>query len=140
MAEQADIIGALREQLLADPDLYALTSGRVFCLELPRTEARSMPRKCVVLSYAGGPADRGLVELATVRIDCLCYGETAFEADRVRRTVHGDLKHTVRKIYDDVLIHNATASSGALFTVDPDTGWKISAQSWMVTAAEHIAA
>lgn len=141
MAETADILGAVRSLLLADSDLFSLTSGRIYALELPRSETRSMPRKAIILSLAGGDADSSLNEIARIRVDLICLGETGFESDKVRRTAHAYLKQeALRKMYSDILIHNVTVASGPLFFRDPDTDWPNSVQSFMVTAAEHIAA
>ncbi len=100
-----------------------------------------MPRKALVLSPAGGLGSDDYVEFAALRFDLLCYGETPGEADRVRRAAHGALKQMTRKTHLNVILHSATQSGGPTFFRHQDrTKWPVSMETWLVRAAETLAA
>lgn len=136
MSIDADFLEGLREILIDDTDVAALVSTRVFGIELPRSEANSQPRKAIVLSLAGGLGSSSYIEHGQNTVDVLCYGETPFEAERVRRTVHPVLKQITRVIRAGVLIHSAIAVGGPITLRDRDTDWPISLETWQVSAAE----
>ena len=140
MAEQADIIGATRDFLASVFDLAALLDTRIFAVELPASQSGAMPRKALVISPAGGLGSNDFVEIAGIRFDLLCYGETPGEADRVRRAAHGALQQMSRKTHLDVILHSATLSGGPTHFRDQDTDWPVSMETWRVTAAETLAA
>lgn len=140
MAEQADIIGATRDFLAGVPELAPLLDTRIFAVELPASQSSDMPRKALVLSPAGGLESNDYVEFAALRFDLLCYGETPGEADRVRRAAHGALKQMTRTTHLSVILHSATQSGGPTFFRDQDTDWPVSMETWLVRAAETLAA
>ena len=140
MAEQADIIVATRDYLLTIPDLAPLLGTRIFAVELPASESKNMPRKALVIRPAGGSGSDGYEEFAHQRFDFFCYGETPHEADRVRRAAHGAVKPMDRKEHLGVLIHSIRSSGGSTFFREPDTDWPVSWESWIVMAAERLAA
>ena len=140
MAEQADIIGATRDYLLTIPDLAPLLDTRVYAVELPASQSKLMPRKALVIRPAGGLGSDGYLEAAAIRFDFLCYGETPAEADRVRRAAHGAIKRMSRKTHLSVILHSATQSGGPTFFREQDTDWPVSLETWLVFAAETLAA
>jgi len=136
MPIQSDFLEGLIEILIDDTDVAALVGTRVFGIELSRSETNSQPRKAIVLSLAGGPGSSDYVEQSQNTVDMLCYGETPFEAERVRRTAHPVLKQITRVIRAGVLIHSAISVGGPTTLRDRDTDWPISLETWQVSAAE----
>jgi len=133
----ADSMKALVAIMQADTALTALLGTRVFGGDLPRAEVPSMPRKCMVLKYAGGSPNSDYVELTEFRIDMMCYGETPFDADQVRRAGHDVMKILSRKVQSNVLIHRANHSGGPISLRDRDTEWPLVLNSYDVLAAEQ---
>lgn len=137
----ADIIAGLVTFLKADAPLTALVGARVFGLELPASEAKSMPRPTVVLQASGGSTlvEGSYVEHTAQRIDVFSYGETPFEAERVRRAVFDALKALQREVSAGVLIHWCDPAGGYANIRDPDTKWPINFQSFQAFHAETAA-
>jgi len=129
-------IAGLVSILNADAELTALVGTRVFGFRLPKTEAANMPRKAVVISPAGGTDAGGFLPYRTLRLDIFCYGETAFESDKVSREVNNTMYNLPRTKNGDRLIFNAQQESGPNFAVDPDTDWPVSWETWAVTASK----
>ena len=130
-------------KLKVDSTVTAQVSTRVFGLELPQTEANSMPRKCVVIKPTGGPARYGardFVELTEVRIDVYNYGATGDQALEVQRATHDALKAISRDRQGDTLLHWAHQSSGPIWLRDPDGNWPLFLESWLVLASSTTAA
>ncbi|MCQ4575417.1 MAG: hypothetical protein NOU37_09265 [Candidatus Brocadiales bacterium] len=133
---------ALVSFLEADADVATLAGTRIYGYELPQSEAASgqMPRKAVVLNPAGGggvgPGVSDYVEVQHLRVDVFCYGETPFEASKLRLAVHNAFKHLKRITQDNTLIHSATLSGGPIALRDQDTAWPISMESWLVLTSE----
>lgn len=135
-----DPIEALVAYLRADPQVAALTAGRVYGAELPLQEAALMPRKALVVTAAGGgavgPGARSYLAVGTVRMDVRCYGETQYEAMRVFRAVHGALKGLRRHPQGPMLLHAAYEEAGPLQTREPEVGWPLVLSVWEVLVAE----
>ena len=134
-----DILKAVRAFLLADSTITAEVSTRVFALELPKAEAESMPRKCVVLSLAGGSEPRDYVRRTWLRLDVWNYGLTPIQTMDVQRVTHYALKELARTKQGDTLLHNAAQSSGPRYFKTPDEDWPVTIESWMVLASEVTA-
>lgn len=136
-----DLVAALVAQLKADAGVAALVGTRVYGLELPAAEAAAMPRKAVVLQAAGGPSLTAGSYAAhdTQRIDAVAYGETPYEAERVRRAVHAGLKPLGRVVSAGVLLHWIEPAGGLIAARDPDLDWPMSVQSYQAFAAEEAA-
>lgn len=131
-----DVLADLRSILIADAEVNALVAGRVFVGEIPGAQAASMPRKCLVIKDAGGPENNGFLTLHSQRFDAFCYGETPYEANKVRRAVYSSLKSLSRRAQGASLIHSVMVSGGALFQRDPDTDWPIRVQSFLALASD----
>jgi hypothetical protein len=137
MTEIPDVIGAVRQHLLADSALNTLVSGRIYGQELPRDQNQYMPRKAVVIRSSGGPAQMGTIPVGDVRIDFRCYGESPLEAMKVFRTVFPRMKFgTMRKAYGSALLHSARQDSGPINLLEPDVEWPFQFSAWMVKMAE----
>jgi hypothetical protein len=136
-----DPLAALVTYLRADASVAALASARVYGGELPGSETIDMPETAVVLSYAGGYADRfAYVELGEPRIDVRCYGDTPYLAHALHRAVHGCLKQMRRNVQGGTMLHCATLESSVQGLRDPDTEWPMAFSSWIVLASERVVA
>ncbi len=138
----ADVIDGLITFLKADAPLTALVGTRVFGLELPAAEAGEMPRTAVVVQPSGGSTltEGTYAPLTAQRVDVFSYGETPFEAERVRRAVFDALKALRRAVNASVLIHWCDPAGGFANLRDPDTTWPINFQSFQAFYAETAAA
>lgn len=136
-----DGLKAIVDILKADTDIVALVGTRVFGVELPQAEAASMPRKAIVVQPSGGGVfsvgSRDLIEHSDMRVDIFCYGETVFEAEKVRREVYDTLKTLGRTIINTVLVHWINPAGGLLSLRDPDTQWPVQFQSWQMFYSER---
>ena len=134
----ADVINGLITFLKADSPMAALVGTRVFGIELPASEAGSMPRKAVVLKPTPGSTltDGSYLEHTGQRIDAFSYGETPFESERVRRAVFDAFKALQRKVSAAVLIHWCEPAGGFANLRDPDAGWPVNFQSFQAFYAE----
>lgn len=112
-------------------------STRIFGMELPKSEAESMPRKALVLKAAGGPADSTYIGVTRARLDALCYGASPLEATQVQRVVHDALKNLRRVTQSNVLLHSAEQSGGPIYLRDQDAKWPMVIEIWTVLAAEY---
>lgn len=137
----ADVIDGLVTFLKADAPLAVLVGTRVFGLELPPDEAKSMPRTAVVVQPSGGPTlvEGSYLEHTAQRFDVFSHGETPFESERVRRAVFDALKALQRVISAGVLIHWCDPAGGFANLRDPDTKWPINFQSFQAFYAETAA-
>ena len=136
-----DIIGALVTFLKTSSDVTALVGDRVFGIELPGAEAASMPRKTVVLSPSGGVslAAGSYMNHDTQRIDAFSYGETLFEADRLRRAVYDAFRVRRRGVTGTTLIHWIESAGGWVSQRDADVDWPRAFQSFQVYHALEAA-
>lgn len=135
-----DVMVALIDLLQSDTGVSALVGDHVYGSALPPSEAGRQPSKAVVLRYAGGggsaPGSADYLDLAEQRVDVYSYGETMYEADKVRRAVHSALKSINRVIMGPVLVHRANWAAGPITFMDPDTDWPAMVETWNVMAAE----
>lgn len=134
----ADVIAGLVQVLKDDPAVAALAGARVFGLELPPTEAKAMPRKAIVLRASGGAslAAGATVEHDSQRVDLMAYGETPFEAARLRRTAADAFKGLQRQVSAGTLIHWVEPAGGFATERDPDAAWPLAFQSFQAFYAE----
>lgn len=132
---------AVIDILKADSSITALVSTRVFGIELPQDEAKNMPRKAIVIQPSGGGTfpvgSNDFVEHSTLRFDAFCYGETPFEAEKVRREVYDVLKQLKRTVINTVLIHWINSAGGLISLRDPETHWPVMFQSHQMFFAER---
>jgi len=132
-----DIIAAVRRFLLLDEAVPPLVNNRIYAGELPKGQTPDMPRKAIVLRYAGGIETNSFVPIARPRIDITSYGETYHEAGKVDRAVYAALKALDRQTVNGVLLHGIAISGGPLMLKDPQTGWPYQWRSITVTADER---
>lgn len=137
-----DIIGAVAAYLKTDAHVAELIEDRLFIGRIPHAQVEAedtfRPRKMIVIRQAGGVGKRDLLPIDFQRMDVICYGETMFDADSVRRAVWDVLTRLDRVRSGDVLIHHVNPVSGALSSVDPDIVWPIVVQSYQVLAATEV--
>ncbi len=130
--------------LKADSSVASLVVARVFGFELPEKQADDMPRKCVVLSLAGGaslgPSARSGIDFGIVRVDAKTYGETPNEALKVELAVRSAMKAIRRYGVDNEGgLFWATVEggpTGPLRDPDPALNWPYFLTTYMVRVAE----
>lgn len=132
-----DAMGAVISFLEADAAVAALVDGGIFGVELPRTEVPNMPRKNIVIqSSGGGGFTADYLDVSPLLFDAFCYGQTHFQADRLRREVYQSLKRMRRNVTNSVLLHWIQPAGGFLTLRDPDAGWPIAFQSFQLLFSE----
>jgi hypothetical protein len=132
-----DVLAAIRAVLLADPDVVALCDVRVYACELPKAGVESMPRACVVVTYAGGMEKRGTDPIGKPRVDAYSYGATYRAAGQVDRAVYDALRAVQRQKVGEVLIHGVALSGGPIPMRDTEAGWPVFVRSMSVSADER---
>lgn len=135
-----DIMAATIAFLKTDTGIAAEVGDRIFGGELPTSENEYMPRKVIVLTYAGGIERNRFLPIAEPRIDIWSYGETYHEAARLDRVVYQAFKDLDRKTVADTLLHGAALSGGPNSLRDGETGWHVMMRSIVVTADERSTA
>ena len=113
-----------------------IAGGRIFGVELPKSEAAQMPRQAVIVRPAGGPEDVAFEQITTDRLDFICFGRTVTGAYRVSEDVHRRLKFFNGGTFSGRKVHNFTRSSGRGFFRDPDTDWPVYVETWLIRAAD----
>ena len=116
-----------------DPEI---AGGRIFGVELPKSEADQMPRQAVVVSPAGGPEDVTFQQVTVDRLDFICFGATVTDALQVSTAVHRRLKFFDGGMFAGRKVHNFTRSSGRSFFRDPDTDWPVFVETWLIRVAD----
>lgn len=133
-----DLMAALRTMVLADASISALVDDRVFVNMIPEAEIEAAdtfhPPKMLVLRQAGGFGKADFLAVDNETITVLCYGESDFEADRLRRAVYQRFVRLQREKHDDVLIHHINKAGGPIPSVEPELVWPVIAQSYTVLA------
>jgi hypothetical protein len=135
-----DAMAALLTFLGQQASITALVETRLFGMELPDTEIAAMPRKAMVLRWAGGLIGSLPEVLHSRRVDVHCYGETPYEAERLHRTVYPILKGCFRQVVGDVMVHNVAEAGGAVPVRDPTFLWPSVVQSWAVIVDDRAVA
>lgn len=133
-----NLMRALRTIVLADTNINGLIEDRVFVNAIPEKDIEAadtrQPPKMLVLRMAGGSDKADLLPLVDSSIDVLCYGETDFEADEVRRAVTQRFILLEREIHNSVLIHHINLAGGPIPSVEPDLVWPVIAQGFTIKA------
>lgn len=133
-----DPLPAIRQILLADTTVAALTDGRVYGDELNRGENADMPRAAIVIADAGGGALGGAYQrYGDTRIDLVCYGPTRREARLLYLAAKAVLKQLTRTVSVECVLHWARESAGGHTGIDPDTQWPACLSVWQVLASEQ---
>lgn len=90
LRSQQSIVDAVGEVSVDDEGRRALP----IVGEIDGVLAKSMPRSCILVTSAGGPAVDGRTnDLATGRQDVKCYGETVARAWRLHEVVYENLRY-----------------------------------------------
>lgn len=111
-----------------------------FAHELPDDQDDLMPRKCFVVSAAGGPGAGGFLPDARQRLDVRFYGATHDEAMEIAVTGHSFLKNLRRTVAGVVLIRGFEPSSGFLTLRDGDARWPLVLRSYLLSYDERAVA
>jgi len=113
-------------------DLLAIATGvPAFGHELPDDQDDLMPRKCVVVSGAGGPGAGGFLPLGRQRLDIRSYGATHADAMDVAVAAHDYLKGLRRTTAGVVVLHGFEPSSGFLTLREPEVRWPLVLRSYI---------
>jgi hypothetical protein len=130
MDATADAIRALITWLGTQPDIASLTAGRIYGGELPTSEVGTMPKKVILLRWAGGLGISDVILLSNWRVEIWCYGETPYEGDLLNRLVHRRMKSLTSQMIDGVKLYPVQESEGPHNFREPDTKWPATIQSW----------
>lgn len=135
-----DPITLVRTYLLTVSAVTNLTSTRIYGESIPAADAASMPRACVVLSPAGGPATEWLRTVES-RIDVRCYGATPLAARTLAWAVYDALawlpKRTIGSGLTAGKLYKAEPELAPLSQIDPDTNWPSAVFSLLVTTSRE---
>jgi len=133
-----DVFKALRTMALATNDISALVDTRVFVNKIPKKVIEAadthQPPKMLVLRMGGGSAKADRLPLTNSVVIALCYGETDFDADSIRRAVYQRFTLLTRETHDNVLIHHLNPTGGPVPSVESELVWPVIAQSFTVMA------
>ena len=127
---------AIRAVLVADATVASVSGSRVYIGELPKEQADSMPRKAIVVSFAGGSGEGDNDYLSTVaqRVDIFNYGETYAEAEEVQRATHDVMKLLDTDLTTGRLLHNARRRGGVRTFREPPGDWPVMLETWDILA------
>ena len=147
--------------MTADPiaAIVALIAGRaaisdeigtdVYGEELPDSETfvASMPKAAIAVQSAGGvgAGDASYLPIGGQRFDVDCYAASLYDARRLARIVHAELKAVRRELvtYTDdtgevsVLIHAVQVSGGFVALREPVTDWPRVIRTYVAVYAEQ---
>ena len=150
MSQTADPIAATVALLLERDAISTEVGDDVYGEELPDAAAfvASMPKAAIAVQSAGGigPGDASYLPVGGLRIDLDCYGTSLYEARRLARIAHSELKAVRRELvtYDDedgnpvsVLIHAYQVAGGMVALREPVTGWSRVIRTFVVIYAEQ---
>lgn len=146
----ADPVAATAALLRGRAAISAAVGTDVFGEELPDDTAfiATMPKAAIAIQSAGGfgPGDESLLPVGGQRVDVNYYAPTMYQARRLARLGHAELKAVVREVvtYDDengdpvsVRIHAYTVSSGYFALREPETRWPRVIRTYTAIYAEQ---
>lgn len=133
-----DAVGSLAAYLKAQSAISALLGDRVYGLEVPKADAESMPRKCIVINNAGGIGEASDLDVYQHRFDFKCYGETTFEAYKVWRTLRAELRDLTKNVTSATTLYNAIPSAGPFSFRDQPTHWPVTLDTWLVKIQDTV--
>lgn len=142
LRDDSTVLGILGESEQSpggrEPSTTVPAKDRIYRNRLPRSIIKAAstfhPPKMIVLRQAGGFGKADELPTVDERIQVLCYGESDYEANRLRRAVYGLFYRLERKCYESVLIHHITPAGGPVPLVDPDIVWSAVSQSFNLKA------
>ena len=141
MMTVVDPLSAICSLIRDETSLTAIHEGRVFGIELPESEAQSMPRLAVVISHSGGlslgQGARSTVPIVTSRMDVKSFGATPVDCSNLHWNIHHYLVNLKRVLIADSLIHSIVVSGGTLPLRDPDTDWPYFLASYDIIASNE---
>ena len=135
-----DVIIALQTHLLTVAAVTALVSTRIRYGELRADEIKRMPRKVLVMRYAGGIERFRTDREQRPRVDFFSYGEGYYQAGQVDRAVADALIAIKMLDVADTLIYSVAYGGGPRQLKEPDTAWRYVVRSAIVRAGETTTA
>jgi hypothetical protein len=133
-----DVINAMIIYLKTQSDVTDLVSTRIYGGELPESEIVNMPRKLIVLRYAGGPEEFRTARLQKQRVDIFSYGEGYYQAGQVDLAI-AEVLIAMQRVESESTILHAVGYGGSYQLKEPDTGWCYAFRTCTVTAGETAA-
>jgi hypothetical protein len=106
----------------------------VYGTEMPEADASEMPRKAVVVSFAGGMPERGPVNRP--RVDIVCYGATPLESQTVFLAAQSAMGSLDRGAHGAALLYDAVQDGGPSSMRQPDTRWPVTWGSFLIQASK----
>lgn len=124
---QGDVepLAPIRAMLLADAGISAASDGRIFVGEIPKNEAKHMPRPALLIKASGGTSltAGSDVNHDTQRIDLFAYAATPRDAAHLQQLASRRLRLLKREVFAGALLHWAQQAGGFSNARDPDTDW-----------------
>ena len=124
-------VSVLKDALPEGP----IAEGRIFGVELPKSEAEHMPREAVVVVLSGGPEDSGFQALEVDSLKIYSIADTPSASYALARRVHRRLKFFAASRRDGRKLHGFTRGAGIVFFRSPNTDWPTSSESWILRAS-----
>ena len=131
-----DVINALMTHLLTVTAVTDLVGARIWGGEIPPDEIKAMPRKAIILRYAGGLEEFRTHREQKPRLIIFSYGEGYRQAGQVDGAVADVLIEINRLDIADTLIYSVGYAGGPRQLKEPDTGWRYVTRTATVRAGE----
>lgn len=131
-----DPITMVRTYLLTVTAVTTLCSTRIYGESLPVGDAASMPRACLVIAAAGGPATEWLRTVES-RVDIRSYGATPLAARTLAWTVYDALAWLTKRTIATGKLYKAMPELSPIALIDPDTDWPYTVTSFLVTTSRE---
>lgn len=135
-----DVLLALQTHLLTVSAVTDLVGTRIWGGEIPPKQIKDMPRKAIILRYAGGLEEFRTHREQKPRMIVFSYGEGYFQAGQVDRAVADVLIEIRRLDVSDTLIYSVAYAGGPRQMKEPDTGWRYVTRTITVRAGEDSTA
>lgn len=131
-----DPLTLVRTYLLTVSAVTTIASTRIYGESIPAGDAVSMPRACVVLASAGGPATEWLRTIDS-RIDVRCYGATPLAARTLAWAVYDAMAWLTKRTISTGKLYKAEPELAPIALIDPDTDWPYAVMSLLVTTSRE---
>lgn len=131
------LVLALKEILLEDPTVTALTGQNIYDYELPLEIDDTMTVKAVVITPAGGPGRFNNLAIHDQRITIRSYAETGSLAAQVDKAVFMCFKNMTPRTRNNTFVHWCNPSVAGISLRDPALEWSYSVSSYVVRSADN---
>ncbi len=131
-----DVITALMTHLATVSAVTDLVGARIWGGEIPPDEIKAMPRKAIILRYAGGLEEFRTHREQKPRIIFFAYGEGYLQAGQVDRAVADVLIEINTLDIANTLIYSVAYAGGPRQQKESDTGWRFVTRTATARAGE----